>query len=345
MKSESEKEKPFPIAKILFTVLVFAMFWWFGSSGGETSFLRKVFAVVMGWQMDVVLEVLGVVGAIVLGITVVLMKAQTMTVPLMKPLTDPNAWTPTPRPRDDLESELQMLGFRFIGDFDAAMSSTTSMLIRAYSDPDRLVGAVLMDGKTGSVKVTILEFSTKLPSSGSIVTNTSPFPSISSYPLYKYVVRVPWKKNAVKVLDLHQALCRAAEAEGFAAETMPVANFADEVIKATRKDQEYQVETGRYIKVRDDKYRMSPKGVAIAVPRLWLNMTYSFLFSWYRPPEGFLCWCIRRRLRRYTREIEEKAKEAAEAAATAAEQESDETNQPAPPSIKAKEREAPKVKM
>lgn len=331
-----EKDKGLPVLKMLLTVITLAAFWWFGSSGGESSWFHKVFAAVMSWQLDIILEILGVIGAILLGITVVFMKAQVMTVPLMKPLTDPDSWTPVPKARDSIESELQELGFRFIGDFDAAMSSDTSMRIRAYSDPDRLVWAILMDGKSGSEKVTILEFSTKLLPAGSIVTNTSPYPVISSYPLEKCVVRVPWKKTA-KVFELHKALYDTAVEEGFAADAMPGRNFADEVIKATRKDQEYQVETGRSIKVADDKYRMSLKGVAIAVPRLWLNMTYSFLFSWFKPSDGYFKSRIRRRLSRFMRLAEE-------AAAAAAEKENGDDAPPAVP-LSSRQREAPKIKL
>lgn len=340
MKSE-DKEKGFPVVKIIVSVLALAVFWYFGSSGSETSWFRKVFLFVMGWQMDVVLEILGVIGAILLGITVVLMKAQVMTVPLMKPLTELSVCPSNPKPRDNLESELQDFGFRFIGDFDAAMSAETSMRIRAYSDPDRLVWAILMDGKSGGEHVTILEFCTRLLPSGSITTNISPYPTISSYPLDKCVVRVPWKKTASKVLELHKVFCRIAGEEGFAAESTFKLNFADEVINSTRKDQEYQVETGRCIKVADDKYRMSLKGVAIAVPRLWLNMTYSFLFSWYRPPERFFCWRIRHRLRLFRFQAE-KAKEEA---AALADLETDEPSQTHAKHISAKEREAPKIKM
>lgn len=326
------------LIKILWMTLAFAVFWWL-SSGGETTMFRKVVAVLFGWQMDVVLELLGAVAIILLGITVVFLSAQVMTIPLMKPLTDPAAWTPIPAPRDTLEAELQMLGFRFIGDFDATMYTATSMRVRAYTDPDRLHGAILMDGKSGSERATILEFSTRLHPSGSIVTNTSPYPVIWSYPLDKCVVRVPWKRAAAKVLELHQALCHTAQKEKFIAETFSVVTFAEEVIKATREDMEYQVEAGRYRKIGQDQYRPTLLGIVIAVPRLWLNMTYSFMFSWYRPPAFFFCWRLRRRLRRFKLQTE-KNSEPPELDAK-----DDETQEPASKPISAKEREAPTVKI
>src|SRR3989339_123991 len=111
------------LRKILWMILAFAAFWWCSSGGGETTMSRKVVAALFGWQMDVVLKLLGAAAVILLCITVVFLTSQVMTVPHMKPLTDPAVWTPPPHPRDILEEELQLLGFRFIGDFDAAMSA------------------------------------------------------------------------------------------------------------------------------------------------------------------------------------------------------------------------------
>ncbi len=325
------------LRSILWIILAFCVFWWLNSTGGETTTFRKIVSVLFGLKMQVVLTMLGAVGMILLCITVVSMAAQVMTVPRMTPLTDPSARALAPAPRDTAEGELQGLGFRFIGDFDADMSATASIRVRAYADPDRICGAVLMDGKTGNERVTILEFSTRLHPSGSIMTNNSPHPQISSYPLDKCVFRVPWKKTAEKVLELHQALCRAAREEKFVAEPFSVETFADDAIKATRKDMEYQVETGRYTKVGEDQYRQSLLGVVIAVPRLWLNMTYSFLFSWYRPPTGFLCRRLRRRLRKFTLQIKEKNEPGDSAG--------DDDETPGSPPISAKEREAVSVKM
>ncbi|MBA4386682.1 MAG: hypothetical protein C0404_01805 [Verrucomicrobia bacterium] len=338
-KGRSPQGRKGPLLKILWTALGIAVFCWLSCTGGETTVFRKIVAALFGWQMDVVLEVLGAVGAILLGITVVFLSVQVMTVPRMKPLNDPAERTPTPHPRDALEAELQVLGFRFIGDFDAAMFAATSMRIRAYTDADRLQGAILMDGRSGSERATILEFSTRLHPSGSVVTNTSPYPQIWSYQLDKCVTRVPWKKTAAEVLELHQALCRAAGEEKFTAEPFSAVTFADDVIKETRKDLEYQVEAGRYRRVGEDRYRQSLWGVVAAVPRLWLKMTYSFLFSWYRPPAGFFCWRVRRRLRKFKLQTEEKNKP------TQSDAKDGETSEPAPKPISAKERAAPKLKM
>lgn len=324
--------------KIILIILAGAAFWYFRSGGNETTMFGKFVAMLLGWQIDVVLEVLGAVFMILLGITLVAMSAQVMTVPRMKPLTDPAVLT-SPHPRDTLEAELQRMGFRFIGDFDAAMSATTSMRIRAYTDPERLHGAVLMDVKSGSEHATILEFSARLYPLGSIVTNNSPYPGISSYPPDKYVIRVPWKKTATKIMELHQELCRTAREEKFTEEPVSVVNFAAEVIKATRKDMEYQIETGRYIKIGEDQYRLSKKGILIAVPLLWLNMTYSFLFSWYRPSTSFFCWRLRRRLQELKLQIEEKNKPAE------SDEMDDETQESVAPAISAKEREAPTINL
>ncbi len=337
MENDSRTRKG-TLRKILWMALALAVFWWLGS-GGETTLFRKGVAVLFGWQIDVVLELLGAVAAILLGISVVALAAQVMTVPRMTPLTDPADWTPTPAPRDALEAELQVLGFRFIGDFDARMFAATSTRIRAYNDPNRLHGAIFMDGQSGSERVTILEFSTRLHPSGCIITNTSQYPSIASYPPDKSVIRAPWKRTAAKVFELHQALCRAAAEEEFTAEPFSVVTFAEEVIKATRKDMEYQVEAGRYRKVAEDQYRQTLLGIVIAVPRLWLNMTYSFLFSWYRPPTSFLCWRLRRRLRKLKVQMKKDNEDS--------ESDAGDNDMPEPASkpISAKEHEAPSVKM
>lgn len=340
----ADKDKQSPIGKGLlrkafWLTLAIAVFWWLGS-GGETTPFRKAVAILFGWQMDVVLAVLGAVVMILAGITVVFMTAQVMTVPRMKPLTDQSVIpAPAPAPRDGLEAEVQGLGFRYIGDFDADMCATSSMRIRAYVAPDMMHAAIIMDGKTGPEQVTILEFSSKFQPLGSVATNTSPYPRISSYPPEKFCVRAPWKKTAAKVFELHQALCRVAGEEKFALEAWTATAFAEEVITATRKDMEYQVLAGRYRKVGEDQYRMSLLGVVIAVPRLWLNMTYSFLFSWYRPPAGFFCRRLRRRLQMVRLEMKKKS------GAPQSDDGDDDTPESAGKPISEREREAVSVKL
>lgn len=325
--------------KILWTILALASFWWFSSRSGETTVFRNIVSTLLGWQMDIVLELLGAVAAILIGITFVFLKSQVMTVPRMKLLTDSAAWTSTPPPRDALEKELQVLGFRFFGDFDAAMSAETSIRVRAYADPDRLHGAILMDGKSRGERATVLEFSTKFHPAGSIITNNSPYPMISSYPLDKCVIRMPWKRIAADVLKLHRSLCRTAQEEKFTAEPFSTFTFAEEVIQNTRKDLEYQVKTGRYRKVGEDQYRLSLWGIVIAVPRLWLNMAYPFLFSWYRPPAGFFCWRFRRRLKKLKLQTEKNS------ALTKSDAKDNETPEHTSKAISAEERKAPSVKM
>ena len=239
------------------------------------------------WEIIVILFV----------ITVVFCCCKRLSVPVVTLVNGTDGLPPAPR--DAAEAQVRQLGFIYLGDFDVKIMPTTSTRIRAYIGPDRQSAALLIDMTSGQEKTSILEFCTNLHPSGGITTSTASNPGIFPRPLDRMQAHVPWKKTAGEVFELHQSLCRTALVENFTAKTVHSAGFAEKIVDDTRKDYEYQVQTGRLSMVAEGQYRLTLLETMIAAPLLWYQMVYGHLFTWFSLPDAFFCWKFRRRLRRF----------------------------------------------
>jgi|GEM_PF-2483971 len=277
---------------------------------GPTTLLGKLMALLTSWKWTLVFQIVGVVLAIALGITAVLLSAAVYAVPSVTLVGAAKPGGRSPAPRDTLESQLQSMGFRHLGDYDVTMTAQVPGTIRAYVDPDLMCVAGLVDMK-GVQRVTVLSFNTVLQPAdetapeikpqetedrvppGELVTSTNPY--VPMFPHRPEVLdnRVPWKRSAQEVFALHQELCRIAREEKFWAKTAHASEFAENVRNSVRRDCEYYVSQGRYRKTEEDQYRLTTLGTVLGVPIVWLQMTYDFLFSWIRFSDAHFHRCLR----------------------------------------------------
>jgi hypothetical protein len=296
------------LPKILWAVVGLAIVWLIGGGtrkqtpGEELTLIQQIVHLFANGWLSVGLEVFGAAFMILLGITLVYLFSKVTTVPRVTPIGEPGGYKQAPAPRDIHEKELQRLGFRYVADFDVTMLAGVPAQLRVYEDPDHQSVGCLMDATAADGnKVTILEFSTDLHPTGNIATTTSPYVRVLACPPDRIVARVPWKRTATETFALHQTLCRTAREEHFSAETVHTSAIAEKIRESTRRDCEYQVQVGRYRRVGEDRYRLTLWGTIIAVPPTWYQMTHGLLFSWYRVPDRFFCWRLRRRLWRLKR--------------------------------------------
>ena len=248
----------------------------------------------MGW--DIIIEILFVLAII----TFVLTRSRTMHMPKVKPLSDSLPGT-MPAARDGKERELQAMEFRYAGDYDVSVIPGMSTTLRAYISPDGFHCASFIDVVRREEKTSILEFSSGLEPSGSITTSLSSFQRIFAHPPDKLLVQVPWMNTSGEVFQLHDALCQAALKEGYRYKDVTRLKLPELIRANSRAEMEYQVQRGRYRRVGEDRYRMTFLGAVIAVPLVWYNMCYGFLFRWYHPGKTICCWRLRRGLRRAAR--------------------------------------------
>ena len=232
---------------------------------------------------------------LLLGITLVFFASKVAAVPTVVPLGSVGG--AKPEPRDVAERQVQALGFRYAGDFEATVAPGFPIRLRMYIDPDQHCAAGLMDMTSGPQKISMLEFSTDFLPAGSITTSTSPYMAVLACAPEKMVARVPWKQTVDEVYALHRALCRIATEQHFEAKTVHADAVAENIRESTRRDCEYQVRAGRYRKVAEGQYKMTLWGTVIAVPISWFQTTYGALFWWFRIPDGYYLWKLRRRLR------------------------------------------------
>lgn len=233
---------------------------------------------------------------ILFAITVVFLTSTRSRVPTVSRIDSPTSQPPVPA--GAFERQLQGRDFRFAGEYDATMTARTPTRLRIYQAPDDLCTACLIEIKMATDRVQILECHTDLSPAGSITTSTSSHPRIFAYPPGKVLAKVPWKRTVAEVLELHSALCSAAQMEGFKPQYLPRSNFADLIQQDTRLDLDYQVKHKLVKKLDPDQYKLTLLGCLVATPLVWFNMTYGFLFSWYRPGNETFCRRLRRRLKR-----------------------------------------------
>ena len=231
------------------------------------------------------------------GITAVFLAFTTHRVPRLDVLSHPSPPGANPSPRDEYERELQTLGFHHLGDYDSTMTSSISMILRAYASPDMFSAVIILDIKTTDAAFTKLEFSTLLKPCGSISTNNYDQPSVFSYATEKIVINAPWKKNATELRDLHFLLVEAAKECSFYPVAIHPGEFADRVREVIRRDFERQVEKGRMKRVGTDQYRLTLLGSLLATPKVWFRMSYGILVIWFRPSDEALQRKTYRRLR------------------------------------------------
>ena len=294
------------LSGMLWILVIGVMCWWLGlgrSDGqgdSEPGLLQMLLGVFTGGWVNVVIGVLWKVLLVLAGITAVYFSRKISVVPAVTPISDQGTSVPAPEPRDVLERQLQTMGFHYLGDYNVTSISSLPSRIRAYCDADRHTAAVLLDMTMDKQTTTVLQFGTRLHPYGNIVTSNGSLPSIYAHPPGSMQARVPWKKTAAEVFSLHQLLCRTAREEHFEAETVHSAAFAEIISKGERRECEYQVQIGRLKQIAVDKYRQTLLGIMIAVPLIWWQMIYGPMFSWFKIPDGFFCWKLRRTLGRLT---------------------------------------------
>jgi len=207
---------------------------------------------------------------------------QTSQVVRLKPLNLPSSPGAVPLNETRTDQELRALGFLWIGDFDASSVPNLTTLVRFHSSVDFVHHAVLITVQSSVEKSTMVEFSTELVPGGSVTTNNNRQPGIYRYRLEKLVVRAPWKGSIRDLFTLHQLLCEAAVASGFALRPIPPHLLVDHITTDSRMDIEGELKLGRMRRIDPDTYRTTLKGAVTYVPRIWFKMIHGFLFDWYR---------------------------------------------------------------
>jgi hypothetical protein len=266
--------------------------------------LAVVFCQLPGsWSMP--LNILLEIVTVVLVITIVFSSLKRITIPAVTQL--PVTCEPglAPEPRDELETQVQQLEFRYVGDFDVTSIRQVSSRVRAYVSRDLFFAAILVDMTTTEGKTTVLEFVSELNPAGGITTNNFSLPSVYSRRPGNMRASVPWKTTAKDVFALHMALCQVARDEKLGLQSIYVTGFAERLRDDMRKENEYQVEMGRLRRAGKDKYRMTLRGAIIAAPLVWYCRAYGGLFSWYKVPDAYYCAKFRSRLRHDKRAKEE----------------------------------------
>ena len=232
---------------------------------------------------------------ILTGITVVYVGMQKQLVPAMTPLEDRSVDGRPPEPLNQFEAELQEIGFQYCGDYVFSAGSPVKAILQGYVSGDRAHGAVVAHFETQYETMAVIEFSTDLAPFGNISTNNNRQAETFRYPLHKTIAKAPWKKSARELYDLHRSLCEVAKANGYQAERVDPARFAEEVRNDTQRDYKTQVRKGIMVESATDVYRLSLKGVILGVPKVWLRMTYGILFFWYRRSDEAFCRALQRR--------------------------------------------------
>jgi hypothetical protein len=210
-------------------------------------------------------------------------------------LRQPGTLGDQPVTRSFAEEELQHLGYRWLGDYDASSVQGVVMLVRAYLSSDAHHVALWVNSQAGDERNQILEFSTTLSPSGNITTNNSSQAGAFVYPPDKFMAKVPWKKSVAELVQLHLALCETAAECGFAPVAMSAAGFLESVEAESRREMELQVAHGRMKSVSDECYQITLKGAILITPRVWARMLFGSLLGAARRSDQSLRLEVRRR--------------------------------------------------
>jgi hypothetical protein len=196
------------------------------------------------------------------------------------------------------DDEMRDLGFTHVGSFDASSNPALQLHVWVYLSADRQTMAVVVNLSTIEDLIRTVEFHSDLSPSGNISTGNSKHAGTFYYPPHKTVVKAPWKKGLLDLFNLHKSLCETAWQNGFQPVTIQADRVRESILNDMRGDYEYQVRSGRMIRISEDKYRLSLKGAIISVPLVWSRMVHTFAYELYRPSNAAHCRRLGRRLRR-----------------------------------------------
>ena len=233
-----------------------------------------------------------------LGILLVYGSRQTHTVPKFRKLPSAYAGVQHTAQADLFIQSLCHLGFKPIGTFDVSMSSAVQMFIELYHSANQLYVATIVSVRSETGNFSFIEFHTDLAPHGNITTNNSKHAGIFYYPPDKMVAKVPWRKTVEEILGLHVELCEAAREHGFTPVPLKPGELESCFIRNIRESFEDQVKCGRNLKVAEDVYKQTFKGVLISVPLVWHKMVYGFLYELHRPTNRAFCAILGRRLQK-----------------------------------------------
>ena len=233
---------------------------------------------------------------VLIGVTVVVVARTRHRVPALARIAGPPKSSALPTPRDADEDDVHQIGFQYLGDFDVAIRSDVSCTLRAYRDPHGQSECALISMATVTGSTSAIEFSSDLGGKYTLMTSASRAPGPFSYPLTKIIVRAPWKKTAQRLHDLHSDLCSVAATYHYSPLDLRGTCFEDRVRGECRRDLDRQVGRGRFRRLDDGTYAWTLRGAVLAVPRIWLDMSYGLLCSWYTVSDRVLRERFRRRL-------------------------------------------------
>jgi len=241
------------------------------------------------WFKEIVLGHLWVEAVVlVFVICVIFLKAAVQRVIRLRPLRMPVSPADQPAPRSMAEQEMQLLDFRWLGDFDASASDDVKMVVRAYVSADRFHLAVFAVAESGEESNSMIEFSTSFKPHGNLCTNNSTQASVYVYPVDKLIIKAPWKKSVRELHELHLAMCDVVAECGFQAAAVSAEGFSEALAMESRRDFEAQVGHGLLRQVGEDSYCMTVKGAVLMTSKVWWRMAYGFLFGWIRPSDASL---------------------------------------------------------
>ena len=233
-----------------------------------------------------------------LGIFMVFSARRTQTVPKFRPVSSLAGNPQLAIPLSPYGQQLADLGFQPVGEYDVSMNATVQMVIDVFLSPDQLCVGTIVKVRSEATGFSFVEFHTDLSPHGNITTNNSKHASIFYYPPDKLVVKVPWRRRVADIFALHSELCEAAKDHLFNPAPLKPDRIEECFIRAIRQSFDDQVKCGRMVKVSEDAYRASLKGVLIFVPLVWHKQVYGILYNLYRPSNQTYRKILGRRLQK-----------------------------------------------
>lgn len=221
--------------------------------------------------------------------------------PTFRPLTGipvPGMTIRPPVPQDQMEADLQAMGFLYTGDFDAGMSPKVTMTLRAYLSPDHEILASMISVSTAKETRNVLDLSTAFSPRGSVSTTTSKDPEMFQKPPDMIVVKAPWKKTVAELLGLHLEVCGLLARQGrtpIVTEPLMVRQF---MIQNQTNEFDSLCETGSFRRRDEGTYVLKPRTAFAAVNKLVARMVVGRFLPKRVVSDAVICRDVEQNLQR-----------------------------------------------